>query len=100
MTRKKVSFDMTVKLQSVFNPDYPRREQNIIAPCVVPVDDLSGAVIMCQSFIDASGIGSGNWGNGAGEVRDDSGKIIAYVAYNGRVFKPSKSLYDFKEITL
>ena len=91
---------MTVQLQSVFNPDYPRHEQNIIAPVVFPVDDLSGAVIMCQSFINASGIGSGNWGNGAGEVRDDSGKIIAHISYNGRVWKPGKNIYNRKEILL
>jgi hypothetical protein len=90
---------MTVKLCSVFNPDFPRRDQNLIEPVLIPVDDIKGASIVCQSFIDASGIGGGNWANGAGEVRGDDGKIIAHISYNGRAWKPSKSIYNRKETT-
>jgi len=85
---------MTVKLCSVFNPDYPRHQQNIIAPVTIPVDDIKGASIACKAFIAAADIGSGNWSGGAGEVRNDDGKLIARISYNGRAWEVSDPLWE------
>jgi hypothetical protein len=92
---------MTVKLCSVFNPDYPRHQQNIIAPVVIPVDDIKGASIACKAFIESADIGSGNWSGGAGEVRDENGQVIARISYNGRAWETTTtSIYDRKEISI
>jgi len=91
---------MTVELRSVFNPDFPRNEQTLVRPILAPVSSLKEASDVCRAFVDSSGIGGGNWGCGAGDVRDDSGKLVAQVSYNGRVWQPSKNIYNRKEIVL
>lgn len=52
----------------------------------VPVRDLRDASQQCREFIEQNDVGSSCWYGGA--VRDGERRLVATVAYNGRVFAP------------
>jgi|SRR4026209_2819326 len=78
-----------VRLASVGNPDFgqdPRRsmygaERNKTVGC----DSLEAAAELCQQFITTNDLGGGNWAGG--EITDASGKVVAHVSYNGRIWE-------------
>jgi hypothetical protein len=53
----------------------------------VEVDSFEKASLLCQQFIARNELGGGNW---AGGLITDGRKPIAYVSYNGRVWKITK----------
>ena len=83
---------MKVLLSSVGNPDH-RQDPN--QPLFgsepnkeVEVKDFIDAVIECITFIHKNDLGGGNWDGGDITV---SGKLVAYVSYNGRVWEVGES---------
>jgi len=84
---------MIVELSSVGNPDH---RQNPYAPLFgcekdneVRVQSFKQASEACRSFIDNNDLGSGNWSGG--DIYDDERQsIIAYVSYNGNVWRKGK----------
>jgi hypothetical protein len=84
---------MTVKLRSVGNPDYgqtaPQSE-----PKVAQVMSFVHASRVCREYIEANGLGGGNWDGGY--VYSHDGDQIAYISYNGRIWLQN-SKYFIKE---
>lgn len=58
----------------------------------LPVSDLQEASALSRLYIDAFGLGGGNWTGG--QVEDGQGRPVARVAYNGRVFGPDDALME------
>jgi len=58
--------------------DHKPSENNII----VEVENLQAAREVCRSWIDRLGLGSGNW---IGGKVFEAGKLIAQIAFNGRI---------------
>jgi hypothetical protein len=83
---------MKVLLAAAPNPDIeggywsPGRRPR---PQWVNVCDLAEARERCINFIVSNDLGGGNWAGG--DVQDDSGKPVAYVSYNGRVWRGRES---------
>lgn len=70
-------------LCSTGNPDHSQ----YVAPSpslVAVVNSIEDAVSACREYISYWNLGSGNWCGDAGKVFKD-GKLVAAVAYNGRV---------------
>ncbi len=89
---------MKVKLVAVSNPDFsPDVPQGYIElPATwVEVRSLAHASQVCRQYIDEHGLGGGNWTGG--EVVTAEGAPLAYVSYNGRVWK---DVHSFEEIKL
>ena len=79
---------MNVILQAKPNNDFPKgsHEATIDIPAFyMPCVSFEDASQICRSFIRDANLGSGNWSGG--EIVDDNGQAIGYVAYNGRVIK-------------
>jgi hypothetical protein len=57
----------------------------------VPVRSLKEASKFCREFIDSEELGSGNWAGGQ-VVESNSGKMVAAISYNGRVWLPEASV--------
>lgn len=53
---------------------------------VVEVADFEEASQVCREYIDANGLGAGNWTGGL--VLGADGSPVAKVSYNGRVWPP------------
>ncbi len=88
----------TVTLSACQNPDFPRRS-DLPARTTAEVAALQEASELCQRFIERHGLGGGNWSGG--QVRDAiTGKMVALVSYNGRVWTPERRWQDRKEIAL
>lgn len=79
---------MKVLLSSVGNPDHRQDPNAPLYGCdpdrTVEVDSFEMASAQCISFIHHNDMGGGNWSGG--DITKD-GKLIAYVSYNGRVWK-------------
>jgi len=58
-------------------------------PMWVAVKDVAEARERCINFIACNDLGGGNWTGG--EIRDENNKPVAYVSYNGRVWKDDPS---------
>jgi hypothetical protein len=88
----------TVELSAGQNPNFPRRD-DLPAKQTAEVTGLREASEVCRRFIEEHDLGGGNW-NG-GQVRDAAtGKVVALVSYNGRVWTPARRWRDRREIPL
>lgn len=80
---------MKVTLKSVGNPDFGENPNESVWGCEdnkeVTVNSFKEASKVCSKFIEENDLGSGNWAGG--QIKDDSGKVIAFVSYNGRVWE-------------
>ena len=83
---------MEVELRSCGNPDYNqdpfRKAPDAESNMKVKVDSLEDAVRECMEFIGRNDLGSGNWVGG--KVYEGK-KLIAKIAYNGRVWDATDS---------
>jgi len=79
---------MKVTLESVGNPDFGQNPSESLYGCdpnaTVEVSSFEHASALCRQFIDKNELGGGNWSGG---LITEGGKEIAYVSYNGRVWK-------------
>lgn len=81
----KASIGMTVTLGAGINPDFDIHDQTKISLHKVPVKSLEHASEVVTKFIDAEGIGGGQWyAADAGWVYQN-GKKIARINYNGSI---------------
>ncbi len=49
-------------------------------------DSLEEASHACRTYLDTYDLASSNWSGG--EVRDESGTVVANISYNGRIILP------------
>lgn len=94
---------MKVTLASVGNPDFRGQDPNKpLFGCEpnkeVEVKTFKEASQVCVDFIMKNDLGSGNWAGG--NIKDDSGKVIAVVSYNGRVWEGSSLNGNNEEIKI
>ena len=78
---------MKVTLSHDANPDIACgywSEMNRPNNLSVEVSSFEQAGLECRNFIEKYDLGGGNWTGGA--VCDDTGKQIAKVSYNGRIW--------------
>lgn len=75
-----------VKLASCGNPDHGENPSRPMPGCeksgwhsAATIEELQTAV---RDFITRNDLGSGNWAGG--EVREDSGRVVGKISYNGR----------------
>lgn len=83
--------DYTVDLTNRGNPDFgqdPTRSMYGVPERTTRVSSMREASLVCREYIDEHGLGGGNWTGG--QIMEN-GKIVAYVSYNGRVWKPEMS---------
>lgn len=76
---------LTVVLSARGNPDFNQPKDIGVATERVEVSSLREASERCRAFIEVHQLGGGNWTGG--RVRDASGKDVANVSYNGRVWE-------------
>ena len=93
---------LTVELGAAPNPDFAGEPDNPnghirIREHLVHVHSLAEAARVCTQFIDRNGLGGGNWTGG--KVRDDAGRTVAQVSYNGRVWPPGRWTPGTRELT-
>lgn len=90
---------LRVRLEARGNPDWRGRDlrlANMHVPTVhAVVRSLAEASKTVVGFIVARNVGYGNYAD-SGAVYDDTGHLVAYVTYNGRVWNP----YSGEEIPL
>lgn len=91
---------MKVVLASVGNPDFNQDPNRPMYGCEknkeVKVETFKEASETCVKFIIDNDLGSGNWAGG--DIKDDTGTVIAMVSYNGRVWKGSSLTGTNEEI--
>ena len=91
---------LKVTLKSVGNPDFRQDPTRPMYGCernqTVEVKSFAEASLVCREFIDRNDLGSGNWAGG--DVFDDSGKLIARVSYNGKLWEPDTKNYYEKQL--
>ncbi len=91
---------LKVTLASVGNPDFNQNPNQPMWGCeknkTVKVESFKEASEACTKFIGDNDLGSGNWAGG--QITDDSGKVIAHVSYNGRVWEGEMWTSTCKEI--
>ena len=89
---------LKVRLSARQNPDFPRRS-DLPKPFTVIVATLQEASETCCRFIEEHALGGGNWSGG--QVRDvATGKLVARVSYNGRVWAPEPGLQGPRDQTI
>lgn len=90
---------MKVKLEAKPNRDFDRctiQGSLKIKAQWVEVKSFKEASNTCVDFCDKNELGGGNWTGG--DIKDDKGKLIAYVSYNGRVWESRQ--YPSMEINI
>ncbi|MFQ5845800.1 MAG: hypothetical protein ACE5JG_12525 [Planctomycetota bacterium] len=88
----------TVELSACQNPDFPRRS-DLPGKRTVQIAGFREASVACRRFIEEHDLGGGNWSGG--RVRETAtGRVIALVSYNGRVWTPERNWRDRKEVSL
>lgn len=87
---------LRVLLKACPNPDHGQYGSMGIPAVKVPVANLEEAVKKCREFLEEENLGGGNWAGG--DVFDAKDKKIAYISFNGRVWKSRKFPCD--EITV
>jgi len=75
---------MTVKLSATGNPDFGQFGSIGVKTCRVSIYTFKAASIICRQFLQSENLGSGNWTGG--QIYDASGREIAHVSFNGRVW--------------
>ena len=82
---------MKVTLASCGNPDHFQNPYEPMWGCEsdskITVNSLEEASAKCRKFIDRNFLGGGNWAGG--DVFENN-KIIARIAYNGRILPAQK----------
>lgn len=86
--RKAPTGMLMVKLVSLSDPDRDDAGEKKIGPQWEAVKSLAEAVKKVREFITKNDLGMGNWVGGT--TVDDTGRAVAYVSYNGRVWQPGK----------
>ena len=93
---------MKVLLSNCGNPDYGQHPDRPIYGTpgrkFEKVNSFKEASEKCLEYIKKYDLGGGNWIGGA--IKDDSGKTIAYVSYNGRVLEGPEFALNAKEIKI
>lgn len=88
-----------VKLSNAGNPDH-RQDPDRTLPGTrngwAPASSLAECVDICARYMTHYDLGSGNWTGGA--IKDGTGKVVARVSANGRVWEGAK--YGGKEISI
>jgi hypothetical protein len=84
---------MKLELSSVGNPDFGQNPNEPLWGCpirnaVVEISSFEHASMLCEQFIEINNLGGGNWSGGL--ITDDKGEKLAFVSYNGRVWKITK----------
>ncbi len=77
----------TVTLSVCRNPDFSSDAYRTLparAPREVPT--LEAARVHCLRYIADNDLGGGNWTGG--RVTDQTGKTVARISYNGRIWSP------------
>lgn len=90
---------MIVTLKADPNPDFPVGEwpgHVRIEEKTVGVSSFDEARRVCREFIEENDLGGGNWTGG--QIWDD-GAPVAYVSYNGRVWRGALGTWPTEEIT-
>jgi hypothetical protein len=100
MTKKNNAGKLTLELSHHENPDinaggYWTPNHGNGAPFTVEVADYAEASEKCLAFIAGHELGAGNWGGGK---ISQGGKVVAHVAYNGRVFPGAKWFSGIKAL--
>ena len=89
---------MKVILSSVGNPSYGQNPDQPLygakTNVEVDVETFNIARLMCLEFISNNELGGGNWSGG--DILDN-GKLIAYVSYNGRVWKVDENGHKYTD---
>lgn len=81
---EKITTAFCVVLKSEGNPDF--NQYAPISPLqILPAQTLEEASIMCKKYIEDWDLGSGNWAGG--DIYHPTKGLIAYVSYNGKVWK-------------
>ena len=71
-----------------------------VAPATwIDVPSLCEASRAVRRHIDQHLLASSTWGQASAPVEDESGEIVAYVSYNGRVWTPERNWERRREIT-
>ncbi|MDK9702513.1 MAG: hypothetical protein OEL20_05190 [Sulfuritalea sp.] len=79
---------LKVTLRSLGNPDHgqdPSRPLYGVRNKTAKADSMAKASALCRAYIEENDLGAGNWAGGA--VTDATGKLVATVCYNGRVWR-------------
>jgi len=81
---------MKLELASVGNPDFGQDPNKplygaVLLNTTLNVDSFEMASLLCRQFIELNDLGAGNWAGG--DIKNDEGARIAYVSYNGAVWK-------------
>lgn len=74
-----------VKIQVHQNIDFSKRD-NMPKSREISVNSLKCASKACRQFIESNGLGSGNFSDA--EVCDATGRRVAFVSFNGRLWTP------------
>jgi len=78
----------TLKLRAPGNPDHGQYAE--VAPQLNPeIKNVGDAPLLVKRYISQYNLGGGNWGDGAGEIVDISGQVVARCAYNGKIIYPT-----------
>ena len=85
---------------------YSVRTKRIPAPCEpagsyetdLKVETVAAASKAYSAWLFFAGIGMSSVARGSGDVRDEAGKVVAHVSYNGRVWGVDESGRSTNEI--
>lgn len=90
---------MLVTLKADPNPDFgggTRQGTVRKRQTTAEVSSFAEASRVCREYIEEHGLGGGNWTGG--QIWED-GVPVAYVSYNGRVWKGALGTWPTEEIT-
>jgi hypothetical protein len=86
---------ITVELKHAPNPDISGGywdDANPTANCTsLPIEKIEDATAVCRAYINATGLGGGNWTGGTVSV---DGIPVARVSYNGRIWNMDGTPYQ------
>lgn len=98
MAQQQIENALVVECKSVGNPDFDQDPTSAISlPAYYPVNTLEQASQVCRQYIQDNNLGGGNWTGG--NVYDVTGKIVAHVSYNGRIWESPDWSEGVKEFT-
>jgi hypothetical protein len=71
-----------------------------IAPATwVPVETLAEASRAVREHLDSNALGASQWGQIHAPVKNEAGKVVAVISFNGRVWTPARDWRKQVEIT-
>ncbi len=88
-------------LNSCGNPDHGEDPDSPLPGAqseLVAVTSLSEAVEACMRFIETQELGGGNWAGGG--VYAVTGELVAYISYNGRIWREPEHFPSYLPRTL